>query len=262
MSNMSKEFFPSSAMAIVAHPDDIEFGCAGTVAKWTRHGVKVVYVVVTSGNIGTHDPVFTSDTLAAQREKEQRAAAAACGVYEVEFLRYHDGEVMPTLELRKDLVRMLRKHKPEVVFSMDPTAFLTSSDYINHPDHRAVAIATVDAIAPVASMPLMYPELGEPHRVREVWIQWTDKPDTWVDISETLDAKMNALRQHKSQVSEETVQGMGRWALEAGKGLAPAEAYRVITLVAREEKPEQVKDTTDEQELTSREKASEATAKS
>lgn len=248
-------------MAIVAHPDDIEFGCAGTVAKWTRHGARVVYVVVTSGNIGTHDPAFTTDSLAEHREKEQRAAAAVCGVNEVEFLRYHDGEVMPTLELRKDLVRMIRKHKPEVVFAMDPTSFLISADYINHPDHRAVAIATMDAIAPVASMPLMYPELGEPHRVREVWIQWTEKPDTWVDISETVDLKAEALRQHKSQVSEETVQGVRQWAQDAGKGLVPAEAYRVITLVRREEKPEQVKDTTDEQELTQRERASEATAK-
>jgi LmbE family N-acetylglucosaminyl deacetylase len=248
-------------MAIVAHPDDIEFGCAGTVAKWARHGCQVTYVVVTSGNIGTTDPTFTSETLAEHRETEQRAAAAICGVHEVEFLHYHDGEVMPTLELRKDLVRLIRKHKPQVVFSMDPTAFLSSSDYINHPDHRAVAVATVDAIAPVASMPLMYPELGAPHRVHEVWIQWTERPDTWVDISETIDLKMDALRQHHSQVSEETVQGMHRWSLEAGKGLVPAEAYRVITLVARDEKIEQVADTTAEQELAQREIVVESTAK-
>ncbi|MCL4506295.1 MAG: PIG-L family deacetylase [Chloroflexi bacterium] len=258
---MSKEFTPSSAMAIVAHPDDIEFGCAGTVAKWTRRGAHVTYVIVTSGNIGTHDPAFTSLSLAEHREKEQRAAAAICGVHEVEFLRHNDGEVMPTLELRKELVRVIRKHKPEVVFSMDPTAFLSSSDYINHPDHRAVAVATVDAIAPVASMPLMYPELGAPHAVHEVWIQWTDKPDTWVDISETIDLKMDALRQHKSQVSEETVQGLRRWALDAGKGLAPAEAYRVITLVSREKDEQPVVDTTAEQELSQREKASESASK-
>ena len=248
-------------MAIVAHPDDIEFGCAGTVAKWTRHGCKITYVVVTSGNIGTHDPAFTTESLAEHREQEQRAAAAICGVTDVEFLRHNDGEVMPTLELRKELVQMIRKHKPQVVFSMDPTAFLSSSDYINHPDHRAVAVATVDAIAPVASMPLMYPELGAPHRVHEVWIQWTDRPDTWVDISETIELKVDALRQHRSQIGEETAQRLREWALDAGKGLVPAEAYRVITLVSRDEKVEEVADTTAEQELTQRKLASESTAK-
>ncbi len=255
---MNTEFIPSSAMAIVAHPDDIEFGCAGTVAKWTRRGTHVVYVVVTSGNIGTHDPAYTTETLAAAREKEQRAAAAICGVTEVEFLGYHDGEVMPSLELRKDLVRIIRKHKPDVVISMDPTMMWGGSNYINHPDHRAVAIATLDAIAPVASMPLMYPELGAPHRVREVWIQWTEKPDMWVDISETIDLKMQALAQHKTQVGSDTVEGLRHWALEAGKGLAPAETFKVMMLVPREEKVEQRVDTTHEQELASREKTTQS----
>ena len=224
-------------MAIVAHPDDIDFGCAGTIAKWTRHGTHVVYVIVTSGNIGTHDPAFTRETLAEVREREQRAAAAICGVTDVEFLHHNDGEVMPTLELRKELVQMIRKYKPEVVISMDPTVMWSGSDYINHPDHRAVAVATLDAIAPVASMPLMYPELGAPHNVHEVWIQWTERPDVWVDISETVELKMDALRQHKTQVNEDTVQGIRRWAMEAGRGLAPAETFKIMTLVAREKKP-------------------------
>ncbi len=232
----SNGFVPASAMVVAAHPDDIEFGCAGTVAKWVRRGCRVVYVVVTSGNIGTHDASHTPDTLAEVREREQLAAAAVCGVHDVEFLRYNDGEVMPTLELRKDIVRMIRKHKPEVVFTMDPTMLWSGSEYINHPDHRAVGLATLDAIAPVASMPLMYPELGEAHRVREVWIQWPQQPDTWIDISETIDLKMEALRQHKSQVSEETVRGIREWALDAGKGLAPAEAYKVMLLARREER--------------------------
>jgi LmbE family N-acetylglucosaminyl deacetylase len=258
---MSKEFIPVSAMVIVAHPDDIEFGCAGTIAKWTRLGCHAVYVVVTSGNIGTHDPAFTRDTLAEKREQEQRAAAAICGVTDVVFLRYHDGEVMPTIELRKDLVREIRKYQPEVVISMDPTVMWGGSNYINHPDHRAVAVATLDAIAPVASMPLLYPELGEPHRVREVWIQWTEHPDTWVDISETIDLKMNALSQHKTQVSEETVQGVRSWALDAGKGLVPAESYKVMTLVSREEREKTIIDTSAEQEQSARQIASDASAK-
>jgi LmbE family N-acetylglucosaminyl deacetylase len=250
-------------MAIVAHPDDIEFGCAGTAAKWARRGTRVVYVVVTSGNIGSHDPKYTLDSLAAEREQEQRNAAAVCGVHEVEFLRYNDGEVMPTLELRKDLVRMIRKYKPEVVFAMDPTTMWGGSNYINHPDHRAVAIATMDAIAPVASMPLMYPELGEPHRVREVWIQWTQFPDVWIDISETVDLKAQALGQHKSQVSEETVKGVRQWAMDTGKGLVPAEAYKVMILVPRDEKAKEIaaQDTSEEQEQAQREISKEAFAK-
>lgn len=230
---MGTEFIPSSAMVIVAHPDDIEFGCAGTCAKWAKHGAKIVYVLVTSGNSGSHDPSHTRETIAEIREREQRAAAEICGVREVEFLRYNDGEVMPTLELRKDLVRMIRKHRPEVVISMDPTRMYSGKDYINHPDHRAVAIATMDAIAPVAAMPLMYPELGPAHKVREVWIQWVDDPDTWVDISDTLELKVRALLQHKSQVGEEMAQRIRDWALQEGKGLVPAEAFKVIFLEKR-----------------------------
>ncbi|MCS7056673.1 MAG: PIG-L family deacetylase [Thermoflexales bacterium] len=230
---MRKEFVPASAMVIVAHPDDIEFGCAGTCAKWAKHGAKIVYVLVTSGNSGTHDPAHTRETIAALREQEQRAAAEICGVHEVEFLRYNDGEVMPTLELRKDLVRMIRKHKPEVVIAMDPTRMYVGKEYINHPDHRAVAIATMDAVAPIAAMPLMYPELGPAHKVREVWIQWVDDPDTWVDISDTLELKVRALLQHKSQVSEEVAQRVRDWAFQEGKGLIPAEAFKVIVLEKR-----------------------------
>lgn len=232
---MSSEFIPKSAMAIVAHPDDIEFGAAGTLAKWAKHGAKVVYVHVTSGNGGTHDPKYNRETIAELREQEETAAAAICGVHDLEFLRYNDGEVMPTLELRKDLIRVIRKHKPEVVLAMDPTRMYSGNGYINHPDHRAVAVATMDAIAPVASMPLMYPELGEAHAVAEVWIQWTDNADTWVDISETIDLKTKALAEHKSQISEDVTKMVRNWATEEGKGLVPAESFRVIYLIRRDD---------------------------
>lgn len=228
------EYIPSSALVIVAHPDDIEFGCAGTIAKWTRRGCRAVYVLTTSGNGGTHDPQYTRETIGALREQEQSAAAALCGVSEVEYLRYHDGEVMPTLDLRKDYIRLIRKHKPEVVVAMDPTSMYFGTGYINHPDHRAVGVATLDAVAPVASMPLMYPELGEAHRVNEVWLMMNPSPDTWVDISETLAVKREALRRHKSQVDEEAVRMVDRWAMESGKGLVPAEDFKVMQLVRRE----------------------------
>jgi len=235
MAEETKEFIPESAMVIVAHPDDIEFGAAGTMAKWAKRGARVVYVLVTSGNGGTHDPQYDRDSIAVLREEEQRAAAAICGVKEVEFLHYHDGEVMPTLELRKDLVRMIRKHKPQVLVSMDPTRWFSGSGYINHPDHRAVATATMDAVFPIAEMPLMYPELGTAHKVSEVWIQWVDNPDTWVDISETLELKMEALRQHKSQVGEDVIKMLPKWAYEEGKGLRPAETFKVMYLKPREQ---------------------------
>ncbi len=232
---MSNEFIPKSALVIVAHPDDIEFGAAGTCAKWARRGTRVVYVLVTSGNGGTHDPHYDRVSIAALREQEQLSAAKLCGVAEVEFLRENDGEVMPTLDLRKKLIAMIRKHKPEVIVAMDPTLMFSGNEYINHPDHRAVATATMDAVAPVASMPLMYPELGEAHRVREVWVQWAGEPNTWVDISETIDLKVQALLEHKSQVGPDVGQMVRNWALEAGRGLAPAEAFRVIQLEKRAE---------------------------
>jgi LmbE family N-acetylglucosaminyl deacetylase len=232
---MPSEFIPSSAMVIVAHPDDIEFGAAGTCAKWAKYGARIVYVLTTSGNGGTHDPQYDRASIAVLREEEQRAAARICGIHEVEFLRENDGEVVATLDLRKKYVHLIRKHKPEVVIAMDPTMMYSGNEYINHPDHRAVATATMDAIAPVASMPLMYPELGAAHKVREVWIQWAQEPNTWVDISETVDLKAQALLEHKSQVGPEVAAEVRKWALESGRGLVPAESFRVIQLEKRPE---------------------------
>ncbi|MCX7939579.1 MAG: PIG-L family deacetylase [Thermoflexales bacterium] len=217
-------------MVIAAHPDDIEFGCAGTCAKWARAGTRIVYVLVTSGDIGSRTPDYTRETLAALREEEQRTAAAICGVHEVVFLRYPDGEVTPSLALRKDLIRLIRAYRPEVVIAMDPRRVLVGDDYINHPDHRAVGIATLDAIAPSAAMPLLYPELGEPHQVREVWLQWAEDANCWVDISDTLEIKLQALLAHKSQVDAATAERVRLWAYEAGRRLCPAEAFRVIRL--------------------------------
>jgi LmbE family N-acetylglucosaminyl deacetylase len=235
------EFIPKSFMVIVAHPDDIEFGCAGTVAKWTRAGAKGVYVLTTSGNGGSHDPAHTRETIAQLREQEETESARICGVTDIEFLRYNDGEVMPTLQLRRDYVRVIRKHKPEVVIAMDPTLMFVGNGYINHPDHRAVALATMDAIAPVASMPLMYPELGPAHKVREVWVEvWNNAPaDVYVNIAETLDVKKEALACHKSQIGEDVVKMVEGWAWEAGHGLAPAEKYKITFLEQREKKEEQ-----------------------
>lgn len=234
---------PERAMMIAAHPDDIEFVVAGTAAKWARAGTVVGYVLATSGDAGSHVPGITREQVARIREKEQRAAAKTAGVDEVVFLGYHDGEVEPTLALRRDLVREIRRFKPDIVICYDPTRLLIGDRYINHPDHRAVGQAALDAIAPAAAMPLVFPELSEeglePHRVKEVLVASSPGADTWIDITDTIDAKIEALRQHASQFSDgwdpgEMVRG---WAAESGEkaGVPYAEAYRRIVLVREEE---------------------------
>jgi LmbE family N-acetylglucosaminyl deacetylase len=236
---MIKDGIPESALVIVAHPDDAEFTIAGTIAAWTKAGCRVSYVVCTDGNAGSHEPGMTRESLAEIRRSEQRAACAELGVDEVVFLGHDDGQLQATLELRRELVRVIRQYKPEVVVCGDPTRLFFGDDYINHPDHRAGAQAALDAVAPASGMPLLWPELGEPHRVRQVYVHGNDKPNVWVDIAETIDVKIAALRRHASQMGDWDPSEMIRaWSAETGKekGLAHAEAYRVITL----ERPEAV----------------------
>ena len=234
---------PQRAMVIAAHPDDIEFVVAGTVAKWVRAGTQVRYVLVTSGDAGTQELDITREELARIREAEQRAAAGTVGVEDVVFLGYPDGEVEPTLALRRDLVREIRRFRPDTVICYDPTRFLIGDRYINHPDHRAAAQAALDAIAPTAAMPLAFADLREqglePHRVKEVFVASADEANTWIDITDTIDKKIKALRQHASQFPdgwnpEELLRG---WASETGEkvGVPYAEAYRRIVLVREDE---------------------------
>ncbi len=235
----SQNGFPASAMIIMAHPDDAEFTVAGTVAKWVAAGCQVVYVLCTSGNAGTHEPGMTREKMAAIREAEQRAACDVLGVKDVVFLGRDDGVLQPTLDLRRELVRLIRHYKPEVVITGDPTNLFNGDDYINHPDHRAAAQAAIDAVFPACSMPLLWPEDGEPHRVRQVYVSSAEKPNVWIDISSTIEQKIEALRQHKSQMGTWNPAEMIRaWAAETGaeKGLAYAESYRRMKL---EPPPEQ-----------------------
>ena len=230
---MKENGIPESAMVIVAHPDDAEFTVAGTVAAWTAAGCRVTYVICTDGNTGSHEPGMTRDRLADIRRAEQRAACAALGVGEVVFLGYDDGQLQPTLDLRRDLVRVIREHKPETLIAWDPTSLLISDEYINHPDHRAAAQAALDAAAPASAMPLLWPETGAPHRVRQVYIFGNEKPNVWVDVTDTIERKINALKQHASQMGDwDPTEMVKEWGAEAGqeKGLAYAESYRVITL--------------------------------
>ena len=241
--NNTEPMPPERAMFIAAHPDDIEFVVAGTAAKWARAGAVVEYVLVTSGDAGSHVPGITREQVARIREGEQRAAAKMAGVDEVVFLGYHDGEVEPTLALRRDLVREIRRFKPDTVICYDPTRLLIGDGYINHPDHRAVGQAALDAIAPTAAMPLVFPELREegfePHQVKQVLVASGPEPNIWIDITETIDTKIEALRQHASQFPDgwdpdEMVRG---WAAESGEeaGIPYAEVYRRVILVREDE---------------------------
>ncbi len=155
------------------------------------------------------------------------------GVGDVVFLGYNDGQLQPTLDLRRDLVRVIRQYKPDALIAWDPTTLLISDEYINHPDHRAAAQAALDAAAPASAMPLLWPETGAPHRVRRVYIFGNDKPNVWVDVTPTLDRKIAALKLHASQVGDwDPTDMVKEWAAETGqdKGLAYAESYRVIIL--------------------------------
>jgi LmbE family N-acetylglucosaminyl deacetylase len=223
---------PESAMVVVAHPDDAEFTVAGTVAVWVKDGCRVTYVVCTDGNAGSHEPGMTREKLAGIRRAEQRAACATLGVSEVVFLGYDDGQLEPSLDLRRELVRVIRQCRPEVVICSDPTRLFVDGDYVNHPDHRAAAQAAIDAVAPASEMPLLWPELGSPHRVSQLYVYRNDQANVWIDVTETIELKIEALKQHASQLGDwDPTQMIQEWAAEVGqeKGLAYAESYRVIT---------------------------------
>lgn len=196
---------PRSAMAIYAHPDDIEFTIAGTVAKWARAGCEVTFVLITSGNAGTHDLKFTRKSLARVREREERESAGILGAARVVFLRHGDCELVPTLALRKELVRRIRRHRPEVVLCNDPQALFFGDRYINHPDHLAAGKAALEAVFPCAEMELLWPGAGLPHKVHAVYVSSTTAPDTWVDVTETIDAKIAALSAHRSQLGDRDI---------------------------------------------------------
>ena len=241
-----KEYIPSIAMSIQAHPDDQEFTIAGTLAKWVKQGCQVISVIVTSGDAGSNEPSKGADyksTLAHLREDEQIAANLVLGIQETAFLHYPDGELEATLQLRKDLTRLIRLYKPELVITGDPTRIFFGSDYVNHPDHRAASEAAVYATFPSAGTRLIFTDLldegYEPHNVRKLYLHGAEKPDVWVDTSETLDLKIAALKKHASQLGDWDPDKMMReWAAETGqeKGLQAAESFRVMTLV--EDKPE------------------------
>jgi LmbE family N-acetylglucosaminyl deacetylase len=235
MAKFDSEWVPKSAMTIFAHPDDTEFSCSGTVAKWARAGCEITYVLCTSGNVGTHDVKYSPESLTVLREQEQRKACAVLGVRQIEFLRHDDSRLVADLTLRRELVHLIRKYKPEVVFCGDPNQVFWGNR-INHPDHRAAALAAIDAIFPCASMELLWPEEGRAHEVHGVYVRDLTMVDTWIDITGTIDLKIKALGEHHSQL--DGIRGLEAMirqrSAEIGKnhGLKCAEAFRVIKLKA------------------------------
>jgi LmbE family N-acetylglucosaminyl deacetylase len=235
-----KEFFPKRAMSIQAHPDDQEFTVAGTLARWVQSGCSVVSVIVTSGDAGSNDSshgVEFKPELARLREAEQSAACALLGIQETIYLHFPDGALEPTMELRRELTRLIRKYKPEAVVIGDPQGIFYGNGYINHPDHRAAAQAALYAVFPSSETRLIFTDLleagYEPHKVRRLYVHGSDKSDTWVDIEGTIDAKVAALKRHTSQLGDWDPEEMiCEWAAEDGKdhGLRYAEAFKVMIL--------------------------------
>ena len=230
-------------MAIFAHPDDIEFSCAGTTARWVKEGSEVVYVLCTSGEAGIAEKGMTREKAKVIRERETRDAAKIAGVETIEFLGEPDGMLVPTLELRRKLIKAIRKHKPEVVICGDPTVVWAGPTYINHPDHRAAAQAALDAVFPAAGQPNLYEEFEDegitPHKPRKVYVSsWDENVDLYVNISETIETKIDALKAHKSQMKDwDPSERIKEWAAGRAKGkeMSYAEGYRVITLVSDED---------------------------
>ena len=193
-------------LGVFAHPDDPEFFAGATFARWAAEGAEITFLMATSGDKGSADPEMTHERLSAMREDEERAAAAALGVKEVIFLRYPDGELAPTLQLRRDIVRAIRQFKPDVVVTTDPTSWYTERS-INHPDHRAIGEATLAAVFPTARDRLNFLELErdeglDVHKTRQLYIAGSQRPNVKIDVTDYIDTQIESLREHKSQIKD------------------------------------------------------------
>ncbi len=231
------------AMVVYAHPDDAEFGLAGTVAKWAKAGVEITYCMITNGASGSDDPAMTRDRLRDIRYAEQRAAAKILGVKNCVFLGYEDGYLYPTLEVRRDVARQIRIHKPDVLFAMDPTMRIAQDFYVNHPDHIAAGEVALRSINPDASTRQMFPELWNdehlaPHKPKALLLETFGGAGKVIDISDVLDLKIKALLAHKSQLWPGADKMVLDWAKRTGKvrGYTAGESFRIVRL----ERPEEI----------------------
>lgn len=234
-----KDFKRKTILTVFAHPDDAEFSCAGSIAKWAKEGAKIYYLICTNGNKGSQDPKITPTKLIQIRRKEQLAAAKVLGVKKVFFLNYNDCELEPSMEVKKDIVKIIRQVKPNTVITFDPKMrYSVERGYINHPDHIAVGEATLAAVFPAARDRLTFPELSKqglaPHTVSEVLLFNFDEANFFVDIGKTFDKKIEALKCHKSQIENfsEVVKMITQWAKIQGKKgkVKYAEGFKRIVL--------------------------------
>jgi LmbE family N-acetylglucosaminyl deacetylase len=228
-----------TALVVGAHPDDIDFGASGTVATWTDAGARVVYCIVTDGDAGGFDPTVPRSAIVGIRRAEQEAAAKAVGVEEVEFLGYPDGRLTVSLDLRRDLARVIRRLRPVRVVSQSPERHWQRIQ-ASHPDHLAAGEATLCAVDPDARNPFAFPELIdeglEPHVASEVWLMASPRADHLVDITDSIDRKVAGLRCHASQIQdadalEERVRTWTATFAEEG-GLPPghmAETFQIVS---------------------------------
>src|SRR5215469_14861670 len=242
--NQREEHAEKRVLIVMAHPDNDEFMHRATVAKWAASGMDVTYCLVTDGQVGdAGDETITSEELTKVRQKEAQAAADALGVqHPVIFLHYVDSRLEPTLEVRRDIARVIRQVKPDVVICQDPTVRWSGQGYINHPDHRAAGEATLAAIMPVASTRLAFPELAAEglatHNVKEIFISGTQHADRWVDVEGYLEQKIEGLRAHKSQMRDwNPAEGVSEWAKDTarqarkhGHDMQFAEGFKYIRL--------------------------------
>ncbi len=224
-------------MAVFAHADDAEYGCSGTAARWCAEGWEVVYVVCTDGSKGSSDPDMSREKLVEVRQEEQRNAGKVLGLHDVVFLGYEDAMLEPTLSLRRDIARAIRRYKPDVLICPSPVRKIDVDGWIDHPDHLAAGEASMAAVFPSARDRLTFPELLEeglePHKVREVWVWAGDDADHYVDVTDYIDRSVQALKQHASQIGDYDVGfHMRNWKGEAGAkaGCKYAESYKRFKL--------------------------------
>lgn len=226
---------PERALAVYAHPDDAEISCGGTLARWAAAGTEVHAVICTLGDKGSADPADDPAELAERRRTESAAAAEVLGLAGCHRLGHPDGEVANTPELRREIVALVRSLRPEVVVCPDPTAVIFGDRYFNHRDHREVGWAALDAVAPAAGNPHYFPDAGPAHAVRAVLLSGTLEPNAYVDVTGSIDRKIDAVFCHRSQLADtsEYFRGFLRErATEAGRavGVRYAEAFRRIVL--------------------------------
>jgi LmbE family N-acetylglucosaminyl deacetylase len=225
-------------LVVISHPDDAEFGAAATIAGLTAAGARVDYVVTTDGGKGTDDPGVRPEQLSATRQAEQRAAADVLGVTDIVHLGYPDGYLEPTLELRRAITRQIRRFRPDLVITQNPQRRLDHNPFIGHPDHLATGEATLASVYPAARDRLNFPDLMdeglEPWKVRQVLISGVEEPNLWIDVADTIDIGLRALRCHVSQVGhrddlEEQIRERARNVGEP-QGIGLAQAFGSIII--------------------------------